>query len=190
MTPSHGEDGSRTPGRANAWDPTVTNTPSANREYDDYSFDDTTPSPNYNPGTPGGGSGTGSGYTVPHESPNTYTPQTPQSGKANEMTQPSLQASTYPRIQVFEVIFKCNKTMYTSHLFKRFSVLLLQSTTHKMATLRRRLEELAAGTRPPRVPTPTSRPPLRPGRVAARSPTSRHPARDTGPLRPASVTVP
>ena len=81
MTPSHGEDGSRTPGRANAWDPTVTNTPSANREYDDYSFDDTTPSPNYNPGTPGGGSGTGSGYTVPHESPNTYTPQTPQSGK-------------------------------------------------------------------------------------------------------------
>ena len=111
MTPSHGEDGSRTPGRANAWDPTVTNTPSANREYDDYSFDDTTPSPNYNPGTPGGGSGTGSGYTVPHESPNTYTPQTPQSGKANEMTLPSLQASTYPRIQVFEVIFKCNKTM-------------------------------------------------------------------------------
>ena len=88
MTPSHGEDGSRAPGRANAWDPTVTNTPSANREYDDYSFDDTTPSPNYNPGTPGGGSGTGSGYTVPHESPNTYTPQTPQSGKRCECNRP------------------------------------------------------------------------------------------------------
>ena len=95
MTPSHGEDGSRTPGRANAWDPTVTNTPSANREYDDYSFDDTTPSPNYNPGTPGGGSGTGSGYTVPHESPNTYTPQTPQSGKRCECNRPPAELSSW-----------------------------------------------------------------------------------------------
>jgi hypothetical protein len=64
----------------------VTNTPSADRNYEDYNFDDTTPSPNYNPGTPGGGSGAGgSGYTQPQESPNTntpYTPQTPGSGKA------------------------------------------------------------------------------------------------------------
>ena len=50
QTPSHGEDGSRTPGRSGAWDPTITNTPSANRDYDDYSFEDTSPSPNYNPG--------------------------------------------------------------------------------------------------------------------------------------------
>ena len=27
QTPSHGEDGSRTPGRTGAWDPTITNTP-------------------------------------------------------------------------------------------------------------------------------------------------------------------
>jgi len=56
MTPSHGggaEDGSRTPGRSGAWDPTVSNTPAPTREFDDYSFDDNSPSPNYNPGTPG-----------------------------------------------------------------------------------------------------------------------------------------
>ena len=52
------------------------------RDYEDYGFDDSTPSPNYNPGTPGGGSGTpggqGSGYS--QESPaNPYTPQTPGS---------------------------------------------------------------------------------------------------------------
>lgn len=72
QTPSHGEDGSRTPGRSGAWDPTITNTPSANRDYDDYSFEDTSPSPNYNPGTPG--------YTA-QESPssNPYTPATPGS---------------------------------------------------------------------------------------------------------------
>jgi len=70
QTPSHGEDGSRTPGRSGAWDPTVTNTPSANRDYDDYSFDDTSPSPNYNPGTPG----------YAQESPSaSYTPATPGS---------------------------------------------------------------------------------------------------------------
>merc|ERR1712183_627241 len=58
-------------GRTGAWDPTITNTPNPGREYDDYGFDDSTPSPNYNPGTPGGGSGTpggqGSGYS--QESP-------------------------------------------------------------------------------------------------------------------------
>merc|ERR1712038_565675 len=73
QTPSHGEDGSRTPGRSGAWDPTAANTPSANRDYDDYTFnDDTSPSPNYNPGTPG--------YTT-QESPNSnpYTPATPGS---------------------------------------------------------------------------------------------------------------
>lgn len=31
----------------------MTNTPSASRDYDDYNIDDSTPSPNYNPGTPG-----------------------------------------------------------------------------------------------------------------------------------------
>jgi transcription elongation factor SPT5 len=83
QTPSHGEDGSRTPGRSGAWDPTVTNTPSANRDYDDYSFDDTTPSPNYNPGTPGG-------YT--QESPSApYTPTVynPQEGFSPYQPSPS-----------------------------------------------------------------------------------------------------
>ena len=53
------------------------------RDYDDYGFDDSTPSPNYNPGTPGGGGsgtpgGQGSGYS--QESPaNPYTPATPGS---------------------------------------------------------------------------------------------------------------
>jgi len=86
QTPSHPgmEDGSRTPGRSGAWDPTVTNTPSAARDFDDYNYDDTTPSPNYNPGTPGGSgaggggsSSSGQGY---QESPsNSYTPATPGS---------------------------------------------------------------------------------------------------------------
>ena len=53
------------------------------RDFEDYGFDDSTPSPNYNPGTPGGGGsgtpgGQGSGYS--QESPaNPYTPQTPGS---------------------------------------------------------------------------------------------------------------
>ena len=76
MTPSHSnEDGSRTPGRSSAWDPTVSNTPAASRDYDDYNFDDTTPSPNYNPATPGGGD---SGrFESPSGAP--YTPATPGS---------------------------------------------------------------------------------------------------------------
>ena len=53
MTPSHGEDGSRTPGRSGAWDPTVSNTPAQPGSFDNYDFDETSPSPNYNPGTPG-----------------------------------------------------------------------------------------------------------------------------------------
>ena len=50
MTPSH--DGSATPGRQSAWDPTITNTP-RHSEFEDYPFDETSPSPAYNPGTPG-----------------------------------------------------------------------------------------------------------------------------------------
>ncbi|XP_037068166.1 transcription elongation factor SPT5-like [Pollicipes pollicipes] len=50
-TPIH--DGSTTPGRSGAWDPTVSNTP-ARSDFDDYSFDEASPSPvTYNPGTPG-----------------------------------------------------------------------------------------------------------------------------------------
>ena len=72
MTPSHGEDGSRTPGRSGAWDPTVSNTPAQSREFDDYNFDDTSPSPNYNPGTPS--------QFASQESPSgPYTPNTPGS---------------------------------------------------------------------------------------------------------------
>lgn len=50
----------------------MTNTPAGNRDFEEggYSFDDTTPSPNYNPGTPG----------YAQESPsNPYTPATPGS---------------------------------------------------------------------------------------------------------------
>lgn len=49
MTPSH--DGSMTP-RAGAWDPTVTNTPARSTDYN-YDMDEASPSPGYNPNTPG-----------------------------------------------------------------------------------------------------------------------------------------
>ena len=67
---------------------------------------------------------------------------------------------------------------------------MLQFTTPKMVTLPPRLEEPGADTKPPRVPTPTSPRRPRPVLVAARSRTSRRPARATGPPRPASVTAP
>ena len=38
MTPSHGEDGSRTPGRSGAWDPTVSNTPAQPGNFDRYVY--------------------------------------------------------------------------------------------------------------------------------------------------------
>lgn len=47
MTPSH--DGSRTPGQSGAWDPSITNTPARNNDFDGYSLDEASPSPNYNP---------------------------------------------------------------------------------------------------------------------------------------------
>jgi len=74
MTPSHGDgEGSRTPGRSGAWDPTVSNTPRAEPgSFDNYDFDETSPSPNYNPGTPG--------YGTAEQSPSgPYTPNTPGS---------------------------------------------------------------------------------------------------------------
>lgn len=49
MTPSH--DGSMTP-RQGAWDPSVANTPARPNEYE-YSLEDPSPSPGYNPNTPG-----------------------------------------------------------------------------------------------------------------------------------------
>lgn len=49
MTPSH--DGSMTP-RTGAWDPAITNTPA--RSTTDYDYlEDPSPSPSYNPNTPG-----------------------------------------------------------------------------------------------------------------------------------------
>merc|ERR1719499_1261237 len=74
MTPSHGEDGSRTPGRSGAWDPTVSNTPAQPGNYDNYDFDETSPSPNYNPGTPGY-SAEGSGPYTPTTPSSAYNPQ-------------------------------------------------------------------------------------------------------------------
>lgn len=49
MTPSH--DGSMTP-RHGAWDPSVANTPGRSNDFD-YSLDESSPSPGYNPNTPG-----------------------------------------------------------------------------------------------------------------------------------------
>jgi transcription elongation factor SPT5 len=50
MTPSH--DGSMTPRHGGAWDPTVTNTPARSNDFD-YSLEEPSPSPGYNPSTPG-----------------------------------------------------------------------------------------------------------------------------------------
>lgn len=65
MTPSH--DGSMTP-RQSAWDPMVTNTPARTADFD-YNLEDPSPSPGYNPNTPG--------YTIsssfaPHTPGNMY----------------------------------------------------------------------------------------------------------------------
>lgn len=49
MTPSH--DGGMTP-RHGAWDPNITNTPARNNEFD-YTLEEPSPSPGYNPSTPG-----------------------------------------------------------------------------------------------------------------------------------------
>jgi len=75
MTPSHGEDGSRTPGRSGAWDPTVSNTPAQPGNFDSYDFDETSPSPNYNPGTPGYSQESPSGPYTPTTPGSVYNPQ-------------------------------------------------------------------------------------------------------------------
>ena len=75
MTPSHGDDGSRTPGRSGAWDPTVANTPAQPGNYDGYEFDETSPSPNYNPGTPGYSGESSSGPYTPTTPSSAYNPQ-------------------------------------------------------------------------------------------------------------------
>lgn len=62
-TPLH--DGSRTPSGHGAWDPNVTNTPARTNEHDAYSLEDASPSPGYNPSTPG------------YQAGGPYTPQTP-----------------------------------------------------------------------------------------------------------------
>lgn len=63
MTPSH--DGSRTPGQSGAWDANVTNTPARSTDFEGYSLDEASPSPGYNPSTPG------------YQAGGPYTPQTP-----------------------------------------------------------------------------------------------------------------
>lgn len=53
MTPDHRGDGSMTPGRHDAWNPAVTNTPARPNDYE-YNLDESSPSPGYNhPSTPG-----------------------------------------------------------------------------------------------------------------------------------------
>lgn len=86
MTPSH--DGSMTP--RGAWDPTVTNTPARPSEFE--YFDEATPSPNYNPTTPGG-------YAM-----NNFAPHTPGNFQCNASF--SLSISYSDRIHFeFVVIF-------------------------------------------------------------------------------------
>ncbi|XP_077549814.1 transcription elongation factor subunit Spt5 [Haemaphysalis longicornis] len=65
QTPLH--DGSRTPVHG-AWDPTASNTP-ARPELEDYSLEEASPSPSYQPATPG--------YQAPETPQGPYTPQTP-----------------------------------------------------------------------------------------------------------------
>jgi len=102
MTPIH--DGGSTPGRSGAWDPTVSNTPA--REFEDYSFDEASPSPvTYNPATPGfsayspyqpSPSPTSSGHAVSNTgssaSPSPYAGGTPSPGSGY---QPSPGGSSY-----------------------------------------------------------------------------------------------
>ncbi|KAA0192293.1 hypothetical protein HAZT_HAZT006833 [Hyalella azteca] len=73
MTPSH-EPGSQTPGRQSAWDPNITNTPARSSDFDEYSYDEATPSPAYNPG--GGAGGNTPGYQS-DVGQGPYTPATP-----------------------------------------------------------------------------------------------------------------
>ena len=74
MTPLH-EPGSQTPGRQSAWDPTITNTPARSSEFDEYSYDEASPSPAYNPGSGGGNT---PGYQSDHGGQGgPYTPATP-----------------------------------------------------------------------------------------------------------------
>ncbi|KAK8769846.1 hypothetical protein V5799_013689, partial [Amblyomma americanum] len=65
QTPLH--DGSRTPVHG-AWDPTASNTP-ARPELEDYNLDEGSPSPSYQPATPG--------YQAPETPQGPFTPQTP-----------------------------------------------------------------------------------------------------------------
>ncbi len=88
MTPSH--DGSRTPGQSGAWDPTVTNTPARSTDYGDLdNWDDQSPSPAYNPATPG------SAYHV--DTPQgPYTPHTPGTSYGSDHTYSPYQPSPSP----------------------------------------------------------------------------------------------
>lgn len=53
MTPAH--DGSMTPRHeSNAWNPAVANTPARPNDFNEFSLDEPSPSPGYNPSTPGG----------------------------------------------------------------------------------------------------------------------------------------
>jgi transcription elongation factor SPT5 len=54
MTPAH--DGSMTPRHeTSAWNPAVSNTPARPNDFSEFSLDEPSPSPGYNPSTPGGG---------------------------------------------------------------------------------------------------------------------------------------
>jgi transcription elongation factor SPT5 len=84
MTPSH--DGSRTPGQSGAWDPSITNTPARNNDFDGYSLDEASPSPNYNPSTPG------------YQAGGPYTPQTPGTMYGSDQSFSPYQPSPSPSV--------------------------------------------------------------------------------------------
>ncbi|KAK0085563.1 hypothetical protein PV325_004872 [Microctonus aethiopoides] len=83
MTPSH--DGSRTPGQSGAWDPTVTNTPARNNDFDNYSMEEGG-SPGYAPGYPSTGG--------------PFTPQTPGTMYGSEQSYSPYQPSPSPAASV------------------------------------------------------------------------------------------
>lgn len=99
MTPSH--EGSQTPGRQSAWDPNITNTPAHRSEFDDYSFDEASPSPAYNPGTPGYQSDAGQGPYTPatpgtvYSSDHNYSPYQPEPSPSPTGYQPGSSPGGY-----------------------------------------------------------------------------------------------
>lgn len=87
MTPSH--DGSMTPRQA-AWDPTVTNTPARSSDFD-YNIEEPSPSPGYNPNTPG------------YQMSSSFAPHTPGNMYGSDHSYSPMQPSPSPSSSPYQV---------------------------------------------------------------------------------------